>query len=91
MTNVSGESHVSVNDDEEGHAAKVVAACNDNGEPSVEDLVRTTHETLGHPGITRTLYFARPKRIEVTRRMAQTVVRSCEICCSGRYLVDAKL
>ena len=80
VANVSTESPVSVDTEEEGQAAEVVAACNDNGEPSVKDLVRTIHETLGHPGIARTLHLSRRKGIEVTRRMAQTVVKDCEIC-----------
>ena len=44
------------------------------------DTVRAAHESFGHPGVRRTLYFARRQDATVTRRQAQEVVRTCEAC-----------
>ena len=42
--------------------------------------VRAVHESSGHPGIRRTLYFARRQDRSVTRRQAREVVKTCEEC-----------
>ena len=46
---------------------------------SVED-VGEIHRVVGHPGVRRTLYFAKMKDPQVTRRMAQQVVNDCADC-----------
>ena len=38
------------------------------------------HQTSGHPGIKRSLYFCRRKFPATTRRQVQEVVRKCEAC-----------
>ena len=42
--------------------------------------IRAVHESCGHPGIRRTLYFARMQDPTVTRRQAREAVKSCEEC-----------
>ena len=47
---------------------------------SAEALIRTVHESCGHPGIRRTLYFTRKKDRTVRRQQVREVVRACEQC-----------
>ena len=77
---VSSEGHVNADNDGNMSTAEVLAALDDGEERTAMDSVRTIHDKLGQFGIVRTLYFAQRKGIDVTRRMAQTVVRNCEIC-----------
>ena len=46
---------------------------------SEEDIVKI-HETAGHPGIKRTLYFCRRVCPTVHRQQVQSVVRACQEC-----------
>ncbi|KAK4312976.1 hypothetical protein Pmani_015641 [Petrolisthes manimaculis] len=45
-----------------------------------EDDLAKVHETAGHPGIRRTLYFCRRVYPTVQRRQVQSVVRACQQC-----------
>ena len=50
-------------------------------EDGVRALVRGAHERAGHPGVRRTLYFARRDvSRDVTRAMARAVVETCDTC-----------
>lgn len=51
------------------------AECNTPGE-----IAKAVHEACGHPGVRRTLYFARKRNRNVSRRHAQIVVKNCEAC-----------
>ena len=46
---------------------------------NVEDVAEV-HRTVGHPGVQRTLYFAKRKDRQATRRSAQQVVKDCAEC-----------
>lgn len=54
-------------------------ACGAQADADTAD-VRLVHETCGHPGIRRTLYFARRQDQTVTRQQAREAVRSCQAC-----------
>lgn len=45
-----------------------------------KDEMRRIHETSGHPGIKRTLYFCRRVHPSVTRRQVRAVVNECNDC-----------
>ncbi|KFD58278.1 hypothetical protein M513_01041 [Trichuris suis] len=55
----------------------VCAATND---VNVERLIRTLHHTAGHPGVRRTVYFARRINPTVPRRLVRQVVADCQVC-----------
>uniref|UniRef100_A0A5S6QNW2 Integrase catalytic domain-containing protein n=1 Tax=Trichuris muris TaxID=70415 RepID=A0A5S6QNW2_TRIMR len=46
----------------------------------IKSLISRTHHETGHPGINRTLYFARQLNPLVTRRQLQDIVASCDAC-----------
>ena len=46
---------------------------------NVEDVAEV-HRTVGHPGVQRTLYFAKRKDRQATRRSAQQAVKDCVEC-----------
>ena len=56
------------------HAAGAVV------EDSAFERVKKVHHEAGHPGVRRTLYFARRQDGTVGRREARDVVRACEVC-----------
>ena len=64
-------------DDEPSAVAAAAAPAADRPVPTVAEV----HDRAGHPGVRRTLYFAR-REIPggVTRAEAQTVVTECDIC-----------
>ena len=57
--NNDGQESHSTGEEEGAEVTDVVAALDDNGEQMALERVRTIHDKLGHPGISRTLYFAR--------------------------------
>ena len=54
-------------------------ACGAATDFSEEDITKV-HETAGHPGIKRTLYFCIRVHPTVQRRQVQSVVRACQAC-----------
>ena len=53
------------------------------GIPPSAASIRDVHERAGHPGVRKTLYFARREiSRDVTRSQVQAVVRRCDICSS---------
>lgn len=58
----------------DGHAlCAAVVALSDNE-------IRRVHETCGHPGVKRTLYFARKRWPQVNRKQVRQIISSCEAC-----------
>ena len=57
-------------------AAMCAAAANEN----IDDTVRRVHDSMGHPGVRRTLYFVRRVNSAVTKQQVQSVVKSCREC-----------
>ena len=55
------------------------AACGAQAD-SAEALVKAVHESCGHPGIRRTLYFVRKRDSTMTRQQVRAVVSACEEC-----------
>ncbi|KAG0715735.1 Intracisternal A-particle Pol-related polyprotein [Chionoecetes opilio] len=47
---------------------------------SINDLVKRVHDTMGHPGVRRTLYFVKRVNSAVTRREVHSVVTNCQEC-----------
>lgn len=62
------------------NGAELPVVCAAVSESTVEQLVTEVHHSHGHPGIWRTLYFARRVNPAVTRGQARKVVTSCQIC-----------
>lgn len=61
--------------------APVTAVAATATEQNLLSSIARTHQDAGHPGVRRTLYFARREiNRSVTRKMAQLVVRQCQIC-----------
>lgn len=57
------------------------ASVDSRGESELQESVRASHERAGHPGVRRTLYFARRDVSRgVTRAVARAVVESCDAC-----------
>lgn len=50
------------------------------GEMTAEELVKEVHHSCGHPGVRRTLYFAKRRDPQVTRRLVQDTVGNCQVC-----------
>uniref|UniRef100_A0A5S6QMU4 Integrase catalytic domain-containing protein n=1 Tax=Trichuris muris TaxID=70415 RepID=A0A5S6QMU4_TRIMR len=61
-------------------ANDAAAACVAVGLPDIKSLIARTHHEAGHPGINRTLFFARRISPLVTRRQVRDVVASCDVC-----------
>ena len=58
-----------------------VAAAEAEGEPDVRPSIADLHVSAGHPGIRRTLYFARRELDRVvTRAEVRDVVKKCDVC-----------
>ncbi|KRY07334.1 Pol polyprotein, partial [Trichinella patagoniensis] len=57
--------------------ALVCAATTDLG---VERMIADVHHAMGHPGIRRTLYFARRTDPTVSKRQVRQVISGCEPC-----------
>ncbi|XP_003370059.1 conserved hypothetical protein [Trichinella spiralis] len=57
--------------------ALVCAATADQG---VERMIADVHHAMGHPGIRRTLYFARRTDPTVSKRQVRQVISGCEPC-----------
>ncbi|KAG0714344.1 Intracisternal A-particle Pol-related polyprotein [Chionoecetes opilio] len=47
---------------------------------SIDDLVKRVHDTMGHPGVRRALYFVKHVNSSVTRRKVHSVVTNCKEC-----------
>ena len=47
---------------------------------NIDDEVKRIHDSMGHPGVRRTLYFVKRVNAAVTRRQVQSVVKSCHEC-----------
>ena len=45
-----------------------------------EDVITEIHDSVGHPGIKRTLYFMKRAHPTVTRQQVHAVVSRCEAC-----------
>ncbi|KAK4322347.1 hypothetical protein Pmani_006904 [Petrolisthes manimaculis] len=56
------------------------AVCMASEDKNIHDLVTRIHNSMGHPGVKRTLYFVRRVNSAVTRRQVQSVVASCQEC-----------
>lgn len=50
------------------------------GDADIHDLVKRIHNSMGHPGVRRTLYFVKRVNSAVTKRQVQSVVASCQEC-----------
>ena len=63
--------------------ACAMAPVSEDGADDQDRLVQEVeriHHASGHPGVRRTLYFARRADERVTRRVAQSVVSACQTC-----------
>ena len=60
-----------------GEAEPLVCVAADG---TMEERVREIHHEVGHPGVRRTMYFAKRKYPHVDKRVAQEVVRGCAEC-----------
>ena len=49
-------------------------------ENSLHDRIKQVHHEAGHPGVRRTLYFARRQDATVGRQQVRDVVRECDTC-----------
>ena len=47
---------------------------------TVYEQVKRVHHDVGHPGIRRTLYFARKRDVTVSRQQVREVVQNCDVC-----------
>ncbi|CDW58181.1 hypothetical protein TTRE_0000648601 [Trichuris trichiura] len=50
------------------------------GDGSAEQWISRVHHAVGHPGVRRTVYFARRVQPTVSKRLLGQVVTDCEIC-----------
>uniref|UniRef100_A0A5S6QJ31 Uncharacterized protein n=1 Tax=Trichuris muris TaxID=70415 RepID=A0A5S6QJ31_TRIMR len=51
-----------------------------NDEQSTVSLIVTVHHEAGHPGVRRTLYFARRRDPRISKREVRRVLSECDIC-----------
>ena len=61
-------------------ACAVVGAERADNQNRMAREVERIHHASGHPGVRRTLYFAKRANVQVTRRVVQSVVSSCQTC-----------
>ncbi|KFD46646.1 hypothetical protein M514_12501 [Trichuris suis] len=57
-----------------------VPACATAVDPGVEQLIVEVHHSAGHPGIRRTLYFARRRDHTIPKRTVRKVISTCNVC-----------
>uniref|UniRef100_A0A5S6QJ61 RNA-directed DNA polymerase n=1 Tax=Trichuris muris TaxID=70415 RepID=A0A5S6QJ61_TRIMR len=63
-----------------GSPTKSVPVCAPTVDSSVEQIIAKIHHDAGHPGVRRTLYFARRVCPTVSKQQARQVVINCEAC-----------
>ncbi|KAK4319771.1 hypothetical protein Pmani_009323 [Petrolisthes manimaculis] len=56
------------------------SVCAAAAEPTTDKLVTEVHHSRGHPGVKRTLYFAKRVDPAVTKAQVRMVVSSCQVC-----------
>ncbi|XP_003369128.1 conserved hypothetical protein [Trichinella spiralis] len=64
----------------EATAAEPAIVCAATADLGVERMIADVHHAMGHPGIRRTLYFARRTDPTVSKRQVRQVISGCEPC-----------
>ncbi|KFD52624.1 hypothetical protein M513_06471 [Trichuris suis] len=57
-----------------------VPACASALDQGVEQLIAEVHHSAGHPGMRRTLYFARRRNPTISKRSVRQVISTCNVC-----------
>ena len=63
-----------------GSEEPTLAVCSGAVEPLSDERIAEIHESTGHHGIKRTLYFSRKLSPAVTMKEVQRVVKACQVC-----------
>ena len=63
-----------------GSEEPTLAVCGGAVEPLSDERIAEIHESTGHHGTKRTLYFSRKLSPAVTRKEVQRVVKACQVC-----------
>lgn len=58
------------------------SVCAIAADPAIDQLVADVHHSRGHPGVRRTLYFARRVNPAVTRGQVRSITTTCQECLS---------